>query len=47
VQGSLILPGFDNSWSKTFGTNGRGVLTGNKTRFDEAGAIIDIEQAVA
>lgn len=30
---------FDNSWSTSFGKNGRGVLSGAKERFSEAGAI--------
>lgn len=31
--------GFDNSWGTGWGNNGRGILTGSKERFDEAGAI--------
>lgn len=45
VDRGAILPGFDNSWSPDWGTNGRGVLTGAKMRFDEAGAIYTISPA--
>lgn len=31
--------GFDNSWSPSYGNNGRGVLHGAMSRFDEAGAV--------
>ena len=39
VQSGKIYPGFDNSWGPEWGTEGRGVLSGAKMRFDEAGAI--------
>lgn len=40
-----IREGFDNSWGTSWGTNGRGVLTGSKQRFSEAGSIISVEPA--
>ena len=39
VESGTIYPVFDNSWNSDWGTNGRGVLHGNKTRYDEAGSI--------
>ena len=37
------LFGFDNSWGRTWGTNGRGVLRGRMSNFDEAGSIEVVE----
>lgn len=42
-----LCEGFDNSWDKEWGKNGRGVLAGTKRKFDEAGRIAAIEQSVA
>lgn len=44
-RNGVIYPGFDNSWGADWGTNGRGVLSGAKMRFDEAGAIYGVEPA--
>lgn len=40
-----IDPGFDNSWSTSWGNNGRGVLQGRMKRFSEAGSIVSMEPA--
>lgn len=45
VESGLILPGFDNSWGTSYGKNGRGVLRGKMTRFDEAGSVANVEPA--
>ncbi len=47
IESGVILPGFDNSWGQSYGNNGRGVLRGKMTRFDEAGRIAAVEQSVA
>ena len=39
IEGSDWYFGFDNSWSTSYGENGRAVLHGAYSRFDEAGAI--------
>ncbi len=39
--------GFDNSWGAAWGTAGRGVLEGAKSRFDEAGSIEIVEATTA
>jgi hypothetical protein len=39
IEGSDWFFGFDNSWSPSYGQNGRGVLHGAMSRFDEAGAV--------
>lgn len=41
------LFGFDNSWDRTWGTNGRGVLRGRKSIFDEAGSIESVEASAS
>lgn len=38
--------GFDNSWGTSYGKNGRGVLSGAKERFDEAGSIETVEMSI-
>jgi hypothetical protein len=43
VENGLILPGIDNSWGTSWGTNGRGVLRGKMTRFSEAGSVVSVE----
>lgn len=47
LEGDTIREGFDNSWKYTWGNNGRGVLSGNKQRFDEAGRVGVLEPAAA
>lgn len=39
LEGSDVFPGIDNSWGPSYGDNGRAVLHGAYTRFDEAGAV--------
>jgi hypothetical protein len=39
IEGSSWYFGFDNSWGTSYGTNGRGVLHGAMSNFDEAGAV--------
>jgi hypothetical protein len=43
TDGNKILKGFDNSWNTTWGNNGRGLLTGNKAKLSEAGAVLSVE----
>lgn len=47
LDGDTVREGFDNSWKYTWGNNGRGVLSGNKQRFDEAGRVGVMEPAAA
>lgn len=46
-DGGRVKFGFDNSWGSAWGTNGRGVLEGAKSRFDEAGSIEVVEATTA
>lgn len=39
LEGGTVYPGIDNSWGTGYGNNGRAVLHGAYTRFDEAGAV--------
>lgn len=45
-QNGRVVPGIDNSWAPSWGTNGRGLLTGAYARFDEAGAVISATPAI-
>lgn len=47
VESGSVYPIFDNSWGKSYGDAGRGVLHGKMTRFDEAGRIAAVEQSIA
>lgn len=42
-----VIYGIDNSWGTDWGTNGRGVLQGRMSRFDEAGSIEVIEASAS
>lgn len=42
-----LREGIDNSWGIGWGKNGRGVLSGTKRKFDEAGRIAAISQSIA
>lgn len=45
-QRDKISMGFDNSWGASWGTNGRGILSGAKERLDEAGAVVTVGASV-
>ncbi len=47
VVNGIIVPIFDNSWNYTWGNNGRGILQGRNTHFDEAMAIRSVTPAMA
>lgn len=46
-ENGYVYPGIDNSWGASYGTNGRSVLHGAYTRFDEAGRIAAMEMSVS
>jgi hypothetical protein len=46
LEGDTVYPGIDNSWGPDYGTNGRAVLHGAYTRFDEAMRIAAVSPSV-
>ena len=42
-ENGKVIYGIDNSWGTDWGNNGRGVLQGRMSKFDEAGSIEVVE----